>query len=345
MSQYLGLTTDGLLFSGKNEEKFINAYKQKWAETMSNTYFQSETIDVGHKLRPRLVFWGYSANSVLFEDDNIENVAQIAVCIELIHKASLVLDDFIDKDTTRHSKPTFYMEHGVEKTIMYALNLLSKSLELLNKTYYNSTTSSFYYKSLRDITLTLQEMTLGVLKELDLSIETIMDIQEIKTIMNLETASLITNSLLMGFYLSNENNEELEILLKKVGKDLGYVFQLLNDMESFFSTKINEHKGSLNNDINRFRKNICLPVLFALMTKQDKKDITRNNHEFDETLLYKLLDKYNVKDILLEEIDSVIKNIKYEIEHSFIKQLETNWKNDFTCFIDSIVSVFAKRIK
>ena len=156
MAQYLGLTIDGLLFSGQNEEKFINAYKQKWAETMSDTYFQSEAIDVGHKLRPRLVFWGYSANSVLFEDDNIENVAQIAVCIELIHKASLLLDDFIDKDTTRHSSPTFYVEHGVEKTIIYALNLLSKSLELLNKTYYKCTTSSFYYKSLRDISLTLQ---------------------------------------------------------------------------------------------------------------------------------------------------------------------------------------------
>ena len=167
MAKYLGLQEDGLLFSFPEENTFIEKYEQKWSETMSDVYFQSEAIDIGHKLRPRLVFWGYISNAEPSPNESLDDVAQIAVCVELIHKASLLIDDYIDKDTARHSRPAFYIEHGVERTVIFSLNILSKSLELLNKTFYKrNNINSFYYKSLNDITITLQKNDTGGIKRI-----------------------------------------------------------------------------------------------------------------------------------------------------------------------------------
>lgn len=343
MAKYLGLKNDGQFYSISKEDEFIEKYKEKWAETMSTTYFQSEAIDVGHKLRPRLVFWGYLSNASTLSHAVIDDLAQVAVCIELIHKASLLIDDFIDQDTSRHSKPTFYVEHGVERTIIYALNILSKSLELLNNTYFKRNKSnSFYYKSLNDITLTLQDMTLGVLRELDLNTDDLTNTVEIKKIMDLETSSLIKSSLLMGYYLSGKDNDDVELSLKYIGKDLGYIFQVLNDMESFFSKNLDTHKGSKNNDIDRARKNICIPILFSLMSNKDKKAVYNSKTEIDVECVTALMNKYQIKKILFDEIDHVTKNIKERL--NTLNTVSRGWTDEFECFIDSVLKVFKSRI-
>ena len=345
MSDYLGLKNDGTLFAAREENAFIQKYNQKWNETMSDTYFKTEQVDVGHKLRPRLVYWGFTSNSDAKDDHQLESVAQIAVCIELIHKASLLLDDYIDKDTTRHARPAFYVEHGPERTMIYSLNLLSKSLELVNKTYYNNGSfNSFYYRSVNDITRTLQEMTLGVLRELDLNRQTFMDISEIRRIMDLETSSLITNSLLMGYYLTGKENLVLESTLKRVGNNLGFVFQILNDMESFFSLKISDHKGSINNDISRDRKNICIPILFELMSTREKKTVTREDGTLNEREVVALLQKHGVKELLLKEVDNNCLQIKRVIKRGRDEYMQRSWGDEFVCFIDSVIAVFRKRI-
>lgn len=342
MEKYLGLKNDGLLYATPYEQMFIKKYKKKWTETMSETYYQSEVVDLGHKLRPRLVFWGYLSNAS-FDFNVLDDIAQVAVCVELIHKASLLIDDFIDKDTYRHSKPTFYVEYGIEKTIIYSLNILSRSLELLNNTYFKSKRlNSFYYRSMNDIIKTLQDMTLGVLKELDLDKKTLLNTTEIKKIMHLETSSLITNSLLMGFYLSGKDNVTIEKTIKSVGENLGYVFQILNDMESFFSLKLNEHKGSFNNDIDRVRKNICLPILFSKISKKDKKLVYKSN--FKSEIMIKLLKDYNIKQVMFDEVDNTIKKVKSEIFNSTAKYNNHNWDKEFFLFINSVISVFKARI-
>ena len=321
MEKYLGLKNDGLLYATPYEQLFIKKYKKKWTETMPETYYQSEVVDLGHKLRPRLVFWGYLSNAS-FDFNVLDDIAQVAVCVELIHKASLLIDDFIDKDTYRHSKPTFYVEYGIEKTIIYSLNILSRSLELLNNTYFKSKRlNSFYYRSMNDIIKTLQDMTLGVLKELDLDKKTLINTTEIKKIMHLETSSLITNSLLMGFYLSGKDNVTIEKTIKSVGENLGYVFQILNDMESFFSL---------------FANSIFQNI------KKNKKLVYKSN--FKSEIMIKLLQDYNIKQVMFDEVDNTIKKVKSKIFNSTAKYNNHNWDKEFFLFINSVISVFKARI-
>lgn len=133
--KYWGLEDDGKYYIAPNEYEFINSYKSNWESIMSNTYFPSEKIDMGHKLRPRLVYWGYLSVSDDLNYVELDLLGKLAVSIELIHKASLLIDDYIDKDLARHGKTTFYIEYGIERMIIYSLNLLSKSLDLVNEVF------------------------------------------------------------------------------------------------------------------------------------------------------------------------------------------------------------------
>lgn len=345
MHKYLGLEKDGNLFSAPYEEEFIVEYQKNWSTTMSKMYFQSETIDMGHKLRPRLVFWGYLCGKGNFDinDDKLTDIAQIAVCMEMIHKASLLLDDFIDKDTTRHSKPAFYIEHGPEKTMMYSLNMLSNALDIINNIFSkDGGNESFYYKGMKEIINTLKEMSWGVLEELDLTSNSIIKIEKIQNIMNYETSSLITNSLLMGYYLTHYENNDVENILKSVGKDLGYIFQILNDMESFFSKNVNDHKGSINNDINRLRKNICIPVLYSTLSSFEKRKYKFDN-TIDQTTIVNLLNKHKIKDVLFEEIFNVTNRIIANLQNNR-SVLNPTWLEEFIEFIDSVLFVFKNRL-
>lgn len=344
MSNYLGLQKDGILFTAPSEEQFIKEYKKAWETVMSKMYFQSETIDMGHKLRPRLVFWGYLSGleKTDLKENELKDVAQIAVCMELIHKSSLIIDDFIDKDTTRHSKPAFYVNYGVERTIIYSLNILSHALEIVNEIFSkHDGNKNFYYKGMREIVNTLKEMSWGVLEELDLDQLSMVNVKKIQEIMHYETSSLITNSLLMGYYLTCNDNPTIESVLKNIGKNLGYIFQILNDMESFYSTKINEHKGSQNTDINRLRKNICIPVLYATMSIYEKRKYRLD--DITDEVIMDLLNKHKIKNIMLKEISDVVNKINRELSDNR-NVFSAEWLNLFTCFIDSVLSVFKGRI-
>lgn len=342
MAEYLGLTFDGRMSSAPEENRFVQFYNKNWEEILATTYYKSETVDWGHRLRPRLVYWGFLAGSTLpLSDEQLDTLAKVAVCIELVHKSSLILDDYIDRDTMRHGLPSFYITHGIEKTIMYTIHLLCVSLQTLTKVYYeHSIKDCYYYKSLTALISTLYDMSLGVLIELDLTSDDLSDIQKIKEIMNLETSSLIKNSLLLGYFLSESTAANIESAFEQIGTKLGYAFQVLNDLEPFCSLKNEAHKGSVNTDISRGRKNICFAVLFELLSNREKHEI----FSADDHLLEHLFEKYHIKEIMLGEIHNVLLSIEIELSKLDSKIMCEGWIDAFTKFVKSVITTFESRL-
>lgn len=342
MSEYLGVTVDGKMSSAPEEDCFARFYFKNWGEILSTTYYKSETADWGHLLRPRLVYWGFLAGSTLpLTDEQIDTTAKVAVCVELVHKASLILDDYIDRDTMRHGLPSFYVTHGVEKTIMHTIDLLCVSLQTLTNVYFaRSINEHYYYKSLTVLISTLHNMSLGVLKELDLTTDDLSDIQKIKEIMDLETSSLIRNSLLLGYFLSESMDVDVEATLERIGTKLGYTFQVLNDLEAFCNLKNETHKGSINTDVSRGRKNICFSVMFELLSSRDRHKIATA----DDILLEHLFEKYNIKKIMLDDIHNVLVSIEDELSELEPQIKCDRWTNLFLQFIRSVFTTFENRL-
>lgn len=346
---YLGMTNDGQYAFSDRENIFIKHYEKKWLEILHDSYYHTELLNYGHKLRPRLVYWGYCIGkpSTSLTEDDYDAIAQVAVSIELVHKASILLDDYIDGDTARHGITAFHITYGPECTMIFSLNILCRALRIINDVFINYISEESYSKlSIKLVVQTLEDMTLGVLKELDLSNNLSMhNIDNVKEIMYLETSTLITNSLLIGYLLSQETNASTIGLIQKIGYNLGYIFQTLNDLEPFCSQKNNDHKGSLNTDVSRKRKNICLPLLNKIITLEEKQKLNNSNMVDMDIFLLELFQKYDIKLILFDEIKSASAQI-----HKYINQMSADsklkiWCDDFHSFVDSIILVSKNRLE
>lgn len=346
---YLGIKNDGEYAIAARENIFIEHYEKKWDEILKDTYYQTDLLSYGHKFRPRLVYWGYCAGKSVsaLTDIDYDVIAQVAVSIELVHKASILLDDYIDGDTARHGMDAFHIIYGPERTMIFSLNILCRSLRMINDVFMNYIDNSAYSEiSMKLIIQTLEDMTLGVLKELDLSNEAALQkLDDVKEIMNLETASLITNSLLVGYLLSHKGDINQMSLLQKIGTDLGYVFQVLNDLEPFCSKRNDDHKGSLNTDISRNRKNICVPLLYIYLTAREKQNLQKCTKEEKDLLLLDLFTKYRIKENLFEEISNICEQIHKDINEMANESQIEEWCEQFHIFIDSVIEVSKKRLE
>lgn len=346
---YLGMKNDGLYALADGEEIFIEHYEKKWDEIVSDVYYHTELLSYGHKFRPRLVYWGYCAGKTItsMTANDYDAIAQVAVCIELVHKASILLDDYIDGDTARHGIDAFHITHGPERTMIFSLNILCRSLSLINDTFIEYIDDSTYSKiSMKLVIQTLEDMTLGVLRELDLSDDVSMQkLDDVKEIMHLETASLITNSLLVGYLLSQNKEMDNINLFREIGKDLGYIFQVLNDLEPFCSKRNNDHKGSLNTDISRNRKNICVSLLYIYLTSKEKRKLENTPSEEKDALLLNLFQKYRIQEKLFNEINTVCKRIHNNITLMTRKPQLQEWCDHFNVFVDSVITVSKKRLE
>src|SRR2546427_318564 len=61
-----------------------------------------------------------------------EEALEAAAAIEIIHAATLVFDDMIDKDQVRRGAPTIHMAFSNEKALTSGLFLASKGVQLLS---------------------------------------------------------------------------------------------------------------------------------------------------------------------------------------------------------------------
>lgn len=246
----------------KDEQAFIlevdSEIKQVLLELPSK-YRDTTQIIHGDRFRPLLVYYGYS----LYSKNLNKQVVSVAVAIELIHKASIIIDDIIDSDNKRHERDTVHVQFTTNEAMIIAVFLLGKAMGLLaelNDIIINSLSSM------------VMKMCHGTLAEL--SIEHNVSVEYVKDIIEEQTSQVIQNSLVMGMkaYDDNINNPILEV----IGAKTGYLFQALNDCEPYFNTDfLCEYKGNSNFDYNKQRKNLCFAYLEQFMTRKGARTYFR----------------------------------------------------------------------
>ena len=76
------------------------------------------------RLRPAFVF----LLALLLDKKVDENIQKIALCLEILHSATLVHDDIIDEETKRREIESFYSKFGQKKAIIIGDYLFSLAL-------------------------------------------------------------------------------------------------------------------------------------------------------------------------------------------------------------------------
>ncbi len=220
----------------------------------------------GKRIRPIFTVLGS-----YFGDNNKEEVYKLAAIFELIHTASLIHDDIIDKADTRRGNQTIHTQNGVYNALILGNYLVALTSEYIS----NYDFENLYYNSFKVTDLCESEIN-----QQSLLFNFNITFREYITKTKNKTALLIAASMLGGAKLSGVSKRTLKILYN-YSINLGISFQIFDDILDFTQDK--EILGKPNG-ADLMNGNITLPVIFSLTDKKiaSKIRLLNENSSFEE---------------------------------------------------------------
>jgi geranylgeranyl pyrophosphate synthase len=244
LTQYLEQVNNCLLASSEEilRPEEDRQYIEKYEYALSN----------GRRLRPLLVLCGYTVTNSNYSS----NAVKVGAYIELLHRMSLIADDFVDKDKLRRGHASFYNKYNDESVITMMIYFFSlqrrKEKEILKSVTINREAIELLFDEI------WVDMPIGFLRDVE---GTEKGYDEIRKITDMQTTTILKNSLLLGYLLDKNNSLEDNNAktLSSIGTNMGWIFQAQNDLEMFLSRSYQlKNKGNIYSDIENNRKNIIL---------------------------------------------------------------------------------------
>jgi len=332
---------------GSAPGSFINLFLAQWQEHISTfppRYQTGKQILHGSRLRPLLVAWGYLLAGADFNDDLRADVARLAVYVELLHKATILVDDLIDDDSVRNGEESFHAQFSDSEAILFAIYLLGDSLERLTQMADSVDADKWYRDVTHLLAAAIKEMSAGGIEEVTGAGDNLAILAKTRRLVELQTIALVKNGLLTG-YKYGHGGEQHTATIESLGYDSGYIFQVLNDLEPFLGETLNAaHKGEVNFDILRSRKNMTVAFIYSRLKSSDQDRFQRMVRSTDPRLPSVLLEwfaKYNVLSDVLDNLADVKMNIAANLN---LLPLDTPRCTGFSAFVNYVFSAAVKRI-
>jgi len=213
----------------------------------------------------------------------------LATCVELIHSATLLHDDVIDKSVVRRGKKTTNKIWGNQSSILIGDYLLSRCFEIMvedNNLEVLKLLSSTSSKIAQGEILQLQHRgEIDMLEEIYLKI------------ISSKTASLFAAASKIGGIITNKSTKEKEAL-QSYGKNLGLTFQIADDTLDY-NSNLKLFGKKIGKDF--FEGKVTLPAILVFQQanfneKEFLKKIFKRKERTQEDLkiMLKLILKYNI---------------------------------------------------
>jgi len=212
---------------------FIKESKNLSILAMSDFLLESS----GKRIRPALVIFSEKAASAGKNSTcNRDKLIRIATAVELIHMASLIHDDVLDKAMMRHSKPSINARWGDDVSIALGDYIYSKAFELIgrcrNPEVFACISEAIYVMCEGELTQVCQR------NNLDLSKDSYM------VIVKKKTASLFAACCHAGTIIGN-HGRAVQTAFKEFGLNFGIAFQIIDDCKDIISEEkvLGKHPG------------------------------------------------------------------------------------------------------
>lgn len=257
----------------------------------------------GKRLRPIMLI--LSAQSV---GGRQSSVLQLAIAIELIHNASLIIDDIIDEEEERRGSMPLHKKYSNKEAVIIASTLSALAIKLATK--YGVEVTKF----LSEIALRLCE---GEYLDYNKSSQYLTE-DDVLLIIKNKTAALFEASTFLGALAGGGSSYEVKAL-REYGFNFGMAYQLLDDLAD-----LKNHRKIAHNSMIELRP--ILPLIFFIRHYDNERIInklTSKNITFDEyNYILKMMEEngsmkyceHRIKDFIDEAIRSLypIKNSKYK---------------------------------
>ena len=213
----------------------------------------------------------------------------LAACVELIHNATLLHDDVIDKSTMRRGKKTSNSIWGNQSSILVGDYLLSRCFEMM--------VEDGDLDILKLLSSTSAKIAQGEVLQLEHKGEVDMLEETYLKIINSKTAILFSAATKVGAMLSNKTEKEKEAL-EVYGKNLGLTFQIADDTLDY-NANLSLFGKKIGQDF--YEGKVTLPIILIfqqgnVIEKKYIKDVfqkrERSKEEFNNIL--DIISKYKI---------------------------------------------------
>ncbi len=263
----------------------IKAVFQRKLDIVSNSFlkdYYGELSDYflsgGKRIRPLTCIAAYNA----FNKGSKENIARVSIGTEFLHNASLIHDDIIDKDNYRRGKPSFHYRfrqyHANYDLIKMVAEDFGNNLGILggDSSYYfgleayfsNGFNSDFNHRAIQYYEQAFHEVCDGVLIEIDMVNKTDLKMEDYIEMISLKTGALIEKSIIIGASYAGVSDRQKE-LLSTYGKNLGIIFQIIDDILGTFGDEKVTGKPT-DGDIREGKKTALLITTLNKIEGEDK---------------------------------------------------------------------------
>ena len=242
-------------------DKHLEVYIQTLTNDMYVKNIISDALQDGKRIRPIIVM----EMTQHIHKNPIENF-NLAIAIELIHNASLILDDMpmMDNDIKRRNKPTLHYKYN-EKIAIFIADLFINNAGILFGQYIKQYIKDkqqlidiykIYNDNLGiDGIIGGQLLDLSPLHNFDINIKEKFNSSTFLQMLNeKKTTTLFNLCFLLPFIIHKNNNEYIPISdLKLISKSFGITFQLADDIEDLIQDQKRQNDAGIT-------CNFCLQI-------------------------------------------------------------------------------------
>ena len=216
-------------------------------------------VNGGKRLRPYMVI-----KSCQVLGGKTKEAMIAAGAVEMVHNFTLVHDDIMDNDETRHGVPTTHKKFGIPIAILAGDVLFSKAFQVVSKANLPSKSTSELVSRLSKACVDVCE---GQLLDIKMAESKKIPTQnEYIKMISKKTAALFDVSCSMGAICAKSKSKDISNL-SSFGKNLGIAFQITHDLIGVMGDpKVT--KKPVGNDLREGKKS--LPILLAIKKAKGK---------------------------------------------------------------------------
>lgn len=294
-----------------------------------------DAITGGKRLRPTIASMFVQC---LGGDRN--DCLRIASGIEMLHSASLLFDDIIDKDETRRGEPSAFKKHGVENVLLAAPSMVSSAFSIGIRES---------DEILRLIVDSYNKVADGNVLDRDYGL----DYQKYMQVIDLKTVPLFQGPAKLAVIISfrrhgfqslffpDSNKDRFIYMADQYGQMAGELFQMADDLVDVVkSLKERKPIGDL------IPKNHKPTLAFILLNNKTKSDSVRNildayiqGHELTQ-IEFSALTKAMYQNKIVQTIAKTLKKGCSDIQN-ITKELPDN---DFKIMINNLPEYLCERL-
>lgn len=204
----------------------------------------------GKRLRPALVLLAGAVG----RSRNRAALIDTATAVELIHTATLIHDDIIDRSPLRRAQPTFHHRWGTERAVLMGDYLYATAFTLLARLQ-----SPYVVRIMSDV---CQRLCRGELLEVEARYRLDLTEEEYLRIIRDKTASLLGGCCRSGAYLGGCPPDVVE-RLTQFGVYYGLAFQIIDDCLDL-TGETRQLGKSIHADLDKGA--LSLPIIYLTQT-------------------------------------------------------------------------------